>query len=63
MPIKECLAHSVKTGQYSIDMVCEYTAGALAEVEILKQESLVNSLPMGRLQMLTQILQGRPNME
>ena len=63
MPIKECLAHLVKIGQYSTEMVCSHTAGTLAEGEILKQEPLINSLPMGRLQMLTQVLQGRPNIE
>ncbi|KAL3151762.1 hypothetical protein ABBQ38_012738 [Trebouxia sp. C0009 RCD-2024] len=36
-------------------------AGILAEAEIIKQESLVNSLPMDRLQMLAQVLQGGPN--
>lgn len=37
------------------------TAGILAEAEIIKQEYLVNSLPMDRLQMLAQVLQGGPN--
>ena len=37
------------------------TADILAEAEIIKQESLVNSLPMDRLQMLAQDLQGGPN--
>ncbi|KAL3159146.1 hypothetical protein ABBQ32_011139 [Trebouxia sp. C0010 RCD-2024] len=36
-------------------------AGILAEAEIIKQEYLVNSLPMDRLQMLAQVLQGGPN--
>lgn len=39
------------------------TAGVLAESEIIKQDSLVNALPMDRLQMLTQVLQGSPNNE
>lgn len=58
MPIREICPISVKPSQYNTEIVCAHTAGALAEREILKQESLVNSLPWGRLQMITQVLQG-----